>query len=514
MYAGVCLVFWIFAMCICVAVTYNNPDDELLPTRDIDTEINNGDWMDKSTVDGNLGSAASKRLHRPFSKPSSVNMQRLGDLRALVQALGTNTDKLDVRTLFPDKRTYEDLKTATEMIKANADKLDGLTTYVKMMKSEFMTMNADKLDDLSADVKMMKSQLMTINADKLDELNTDISMVKSELMTTSADKLDDLTADVKTMKSELMAMNTNKLDDLTADVKMMKSELMTMKMTINHMDPLFVSMFVMLTEITFATSVRIAHHEKDMTEIVNYFQNNVKSGSDILDKKLPPVFEFYTGSSPGTGYTSCVAYHKAGYTTSGKYWITIPDTSETLNVYCDQETDGGGWLVFQRRQDGSVDFYRDWEDYKAGFGEISGEFWLGNDHLHSLTQEQQELRVDLVDFNDTTAFAKYSTFGVGSESEKYALTVNGFSGTAGDGLGYHNGSSFSTMDRDNDGRSDSCVLKIRKGAWWHKSCGYSNLNGIYYDSVKNYWTVVGWYKWKNDKWESLKKTEMKIRPKQ
>ena len=499
-------------MCICVAVTYNNLNDELLPTGDIDAEINNGDWMDKSTVDDNLGSATRKRLHRTFSKPSSVDMQRLGDLRALVQALGINTDKLDVRTLFPDKRTYEDLKTATEMITANADKLDGLTTYVKMMKSEFMTMNADKLDDLTANVKMMKSQLMAINADKLDELTADVSMMKSELMTTSADKLDDLTADVKTMKSELMAMNADKLEDLTADVKMMKSELMTMKMVINHMDPLFVSMFVMLTEITFATSVRIAHHEEDMTEIVNYFENNVKSGSDILDKKLPPVFEFYTGSGIPI-YTSCVEHQKAGHTTSGNYWITIPNTSKTIHVYCDQDTDGGGWLVFQRRQDGTVDFYRDWADYKAGFGKITGEFWLGNDHLHSLTQDQQELRVDLVDFNDTTAFAKYSTFVVKSESKKYSLTISGFSGTAGDSLKSHNGMAFSTKDRDNDmGPSRSCAQE-RQGAWWYWSCNHSNLNGPYHDSAKAGHAGVTWFHWKN-RYVSLKKTEMKIRPKQ
>ena len=193
--------------------------------------------------------------------------------------------------------------------------------------------------------------------------------------------------------------------------------------------------------------------------------------------------------------------------------IYIPNTTTELNVYCDQDTDGGGWLVFQRRKDGSVDFYQDWSQYKKGFGEITGEFWLGNDNLNLLTRNNQELRVDLSDFQGNTAYAEYSTFAVGSEEEKYKLTVTGFTGTAGDSLAVHNGMSFSTKDRDNDRSSTHSCAQLYKGAWWYKIGHYSNLNGHYFDSAKNDPVGVTWYKWKT-KHESLKKTDMKIRPKQ
>ena len=182
------------------------------------------------------------------------------------------------------------------------------------------------------------------------------------------------------------------------------------------------------------------------------------------------------------------------------------------------ETDGGGWTVFQRRQDGSVDFYRNWTDYEDGFGNLTGEFWLGLSKIHRLTQEgPNTLRVDLGDFDGNTAYAQYTTFSVGNSTTEYTLTVGGYSGTAGDGLitdpsssDNLNGMKFSTRDNDNDNNGGNCAQGFRSG-WWFNVCMQSLLNGPYsHNPVVSEWHGVIWYDWKGASY-SLKFTEMKTR---
>ena len=109
-----------------------------------------------------------------------------------------------------------------------------------------------------------------------------------------------------------------------------------------------------------------------------------------------------------------------------------PDGLGEFEVFCDQTTAGGGWTVFQKRFDGSVDFYRGWDDYKQGFGNPTGEFWLGLDKIHRLTVNNVNiLRVHLEDVPGNTDAAEYSSFGVGNELEKYRLSLGKFSGDLG-----------------------------------------------------------------------------------
>ena len=153
-----------------------------------------------------------------------------------------------------------------------------------------------------------------------------------------------------------------------------------------------------------------------------------------------------------------------------------------MDVRCDMITDGGGWIVFQRRIDASVDFYRGWNDYKNGFGDLNGNFWLGLEKIHKLASPGRGtiLRIDLKHFRapNELKYAEYSNFEISSESEGYKLTYTSYSGDAGNSLAYQYGNKFSTFDRDQDSYSKSCAV-LYQGAWWYKHCHKSNLNGLY-----------------------------------
>jgi len=172
-------------------------------------------------------------------------------------------------------------------------------------------------------------------------------------------------------------------------------------------------------------------------------------------------------------------------------------------------TDGGGWTVFQRRQDGSVDFYREWDDYKSGFGQLTAEFWLGNDKIHRLTGSRpSSLRVELEDWSGSRVYAKYSRFNVGDEQAQYRLEVGSYSGTAGDSLAPNNNMAFTTKGRDNDRDNGNCAVQWT-GAWWYNFCGYTNLNGKYLGN-KRYYKGAVWKAFRG--YLSLKFSQMKLRP--
>nr|XP_029720075.1 ficolin-3-like [Aedes albopictus] len=226
---------------------------------------------------------------------------------------------------------------------------------------------------------------------------------------------------------------------------------------------------------------------------INKVQNTVgamKTDLALIKTLVPPV--------------SC---KNLSSTMSGKFQLRPFKGENTIDVYCEQAAFGGGWLVFQRRFDGSVDFFRNWTQYRNGFGDVGGEFWLGLEQLHQLTKDRRfELIVELEANDSVVLFARYDDFAIGSEAEMYSLKgLGNFTGTARDALSYHRGRSFATSDRENG----NCSYNYATGcmsAWWY-SCGFkSDLNQPYVMTKGN---IIHWagfpYK------EGIKSTKMMIR---
>ncbi|XP_028273470.1 tenascin isoform X9 [Parambassis ranga] len=198
-----------------------------------------------------------------------------------------------------------------------------------------------------------------------------------------------------------------------------------------------------------------------------------------------------------------------GETTSGLYTIYIGgEENQPVQVYCDMSTDGGGWMVFLRRQNGKLEFFRNWKNYTAGFGNLNDEFWLGLSNLHKITSlGHYELRVDMRD-NGESAYAQYDKFTIAEPRTRYKVYIGAYSGTAGDSMTYHQGRPFSTYDNDNDIAVTNCALSY-KGAFWYKNCHRVNLMGKYGDTSHS--KGINWFHWKGHE-HSIQFAEMKIRP--
>lgn len=180
---------------------------------------------------------------------------------------------------------------------------------------------------------------------------------------------------------------------------------------------------------------------------------------------------------------------------SGLFKIKPPGSEEVAEVYCDQATGLGGWVLVQQREDGSVNFNRTWDQYRVAFGKVDekgkGEYWIGNKLLHLLTQNETLLRVEMQDWEGKDAYAEY-TIQVGPESEAFKLSVSSYIGDAGDALlkgqesgGFfisHDNMKFSTFDKDNDRSEENCA-ETYGGGWWYNNCQSANLNGVYFNPV-------------------------------
>ena len=199
---------------------------------------------------------------------------------------------------------------------------------------------------------------------------------------------------------------------------------------------------------------------------------------------------------------------------TGKYDVRSCNSSDSLvptnQAYCDMETDGGGWLVIQRRiENGTVDFYRNWADYVQGFGDLKGEFWYGLENIHCLTtRDDVELRIEVANGTTPSIVWTYQLFRVGGASTQYTLTNigqgTGVGGTY-DAMAHSNGRAFSTPDMDNDALDSLNCAVHQQGPWWHGTCTNANLNARHESTLLR--ERISWY---DNSVILFKNVEMKI----
>ncbi|XP_058237079.1 microfibril-associated glycoprotein 4-like isoform X1 [Hemibagrus wyckioides] len=248
-------------------------------------------------------------------------------------------------------------------------------------------------------------------------------------------------------------------------------------------------------------------------------KDKVFSVFSVFGTLLLPLLVGSTPISWSPGPTDCSDVYANGQTLSGVYTI-YPTANTPVQVYCDMGCLGslpadGNWTVFQRRMDGSVNFYRPWEHYKEGFGNKNGEYWLGLENIYQLTRKKKhELKVDLQDFDGTLVYARYSSFSVESEAEGYKLHLSGFiNGGAGDSMATNNKQKFSTFDKDQDSYAEGNCAKSYLGGFWYSECHNANPNGIYLWGEDATHLAIGnvWKTWKGYG-HGLRYITMKIRP--
>ena len=315
-------------------------------------------------------------------------------------------------------------------------------------------------------------------------------------------------------------LNQNGLMDLIESLH--DSQALSLIMTNNSIEVIQVdnmtrSALLTLPEIAESQKQILATLQKqtvNMAALVNVtttlLQNQPKLPDASLSQPLPP--------------TDCKDILLQRYSISKVYTIKPWIDGKSYSVYCDMETDGGGWTVIQRRFNGSVDFYRGWEDYVYGFGDLDGEHWAGLDLLYQLTRSRNvQLKIQLEDFGGIKTTYNYHHFRIGSETSSFTLSeklsFNEHQSAEPDVLKFMKDMPFSTKDHDSyvDSNNQGCPQEYH-GAWWYPRCKYSsdkvysNLNGQYLNQHQYNKTGMfrssTYYRY----YKTLTKSMMKIRP--
>nr|XP_033793222.1 angiopoietin-2 [Geotrypetes seraphini] len=413
------------------------------------------------------------------------------------------------------------LQLLENIMENNTQWLMKLESYIQdNMKKEMVEMQQNAVQNHTAAMIEIGTNLLNRTAEQTRKL-TDVeaqvlnqtTRLERQLLehSLSTNKLEKQISDQTSEITKLQEKNSflekkvlNMEDKHTVQLQSMKDEKEKLQLLVSRQNSIIEELRKQLVTATVNNSV-LQKQQHDLMETVHNLLTIVSpanSGNSAFMSTEEQIL-----------FKDCAEAYKSGLTTSGIYTLTVPNTTEKIKTYCDMDN-GGGWTVIQRRIDGGVDFHRTWKEYKTGFGDISGEYWLGNEFVFQLSNQQRYvLKILLKDWEGNEAYSLYEQFYLESETQNYRIHLKGYTGTAGKINSISQpGNDFSTKDADND----KCICKCSQmatGGWWFDACGPSNLNGMYYSLGQNTnkFNGIKWYYWKGSGY-SLKATTMMIRP--
>ncbi|XP_005112197.2 fibrinogen C domain-containing protein 1 [Aplysia californica] len=421
------------------------------------------------------------------SLPIFISRKSNVTLQALSQVVEENTESLQrlgsqTQTIM-DNFTTSAAHSRRECLRHTRHMLHNLTARLNALETRVDSRWESQLQALGRVAEQEKRQCPDHNlahiGQVLEQIVVIIEQGKQEFLQQKDEAIENVKATVEQHRRELLQQKEDVLESVSATVEQSKTEILQQKEDI-------------LDSINAARREFLQQKDdiqENVTAIAQAFEASLESRLEARKIQQQPRT---CAEAQGHGHRPVVTLFHG------------------VTVVCDTETDGGGWVVIQRRASRDVSFFRGWTDYKYGFGNFSTNFWLGLEKIHQLTNmRRHELRIDFT-FKGKDYHAIYGNFSLSGESDDYKIHISGFSGNVEDNMDFHNGQAFTTKDRDNDSSESRNCAREFHGGWWYNDCHRVNLNGLWRSTESSSgmnWKSVTKY---ND---SVSFSEMKIRPK-
>ncbi|KAH3837276.1 hypothetical protein DPMN_110661 [Dreissena polymorpha] len=509
------------------------PDaNELMRMRNLEVQFSNfTNYVQKELLSFQLTRSLDAGSYRNWS---ATHERTLTDLKTdqlekyiQVQELKAKLEQIEMK--------IEHLR---EKIQAKASKHSHKKKHVRMVPSlaQADTQRHQGIEHLKSMISDLKAEWILLKRDliHLRDENDDIKKIQSEIINSTkgirtwSDQVKGMfsAANIKDSLLDSALATVNKvIDQIQHDLLVIKANQQKIKDDIEKHATGLVALQASTADMRQGfMEIQLANKVDTLQQIVSSIAQPQKGAMQLQQApsatqknpddnviKFPEVKSLRENEIP----KDCSDIVGQGHTMNGVYKVKVAPILAATEVYCSIE-DGVGFTVIQRRVDGLQDFGRGWLEYKYGFGNVYGEFWMGNEIIRALTKDNDYgLRIDLWDWEGNVTNAEYDVFSVSNEEGRYALHVSGYHGNAGDSLSYHDGMKFSTKDLDNDIHHRNCAAE-NNGGWWFSDCYYSHLNGRYhvgwYAQAKyTFADGIVWYTLKESERYSLRKVEMKLK---